>query len=79
MNALKSLAESLQGNGEHVAIMCSETLWWRCHRRMVSDALVSQGWNVRHLGVGKEPAAHDLWDIARVDDEQNLRYDVSGK
>ena len=22
------------------AIMCSETLWWRCHRRLIADALV---------------------------------------
>jgi uncharacterized protein (DUF488 family) len=23
---------------DRTAIMCSETLWWRCHRRLVSDA-----------------------------------------
>jgi uncharacterized protein (DUF488 family) len=24
----------------HVAVMCSETLWWRCHRRLIADAAV---------------------------------------
>ena len=34
----------------HTAIMCSESLWWRCHRRMIADALVLlRGIEVRHL------------------------------
>ncbi len=33
------------------AIMCSETLWWRCHRRLVADAVVLlRATGVRHLG-----------------------------
>jgi uncharacterized protein (DUF488 family) len=33
------------------AIMCSESLWWRCHRRLVSDAvLLLHGRPVSHLG-----------------------------
>lgn len=33
------------------AIMCSESLWWRCHRRLVSDAvLLLHGRSVSHLG-----------------------------
>ena len=32
------------------AIMCSETLWWRCHRRLIADALVLlHGVDVQHL------------------------------
>ena len=37
------------GAGEALAIMCSETLWWRCHRRLIADALVSDGIVVEHL------------------------------
>lgn len=78
LTELKNLAEDLQNSdAAYVAIMCSETLWWRCHRRMISDALVTQSWVVKHLGVGKEPAEHKRWDIARVDEEQNLVYDVA--
>jgi len=56
------------------AYMCAETLWWRCHRRMLSDVLVVHGWDVIHLlGSGKsEP--HRLWDVARIVDG-SLVYD----
>ena len=37
------------------AFMCSEAVWWRCHRSMVSDYLKAHGWKVMHImGVGKE-------------------------
>jgi uncharacterized protein (DUF488 family) len=32
-----------------VAYMCSEALWWRCHRALVSDYLKLQGWTVIHI------------------------------
>lgn len=44
---------------EHeVAIMCAEAVWWRCHRRIVTDYLLARGIEVRHiLGPDKiEPA-----------------------
>jgi len=37
-----------------VAIMCSEAVWWRCHRRIIADYLLARGREVFHLmGVGK--------------------------
>ena len=34
--------------------MCSEAVWWRCHRSMVSDYLKVRGWKVMHImGEGK--------------------------
>jgi uncharacterized protein (DUF488 family) len=37
------------------AYMCSEAVWWRCHRALVSDYLKSHGWKVMHImGIGKE-------------------------
>ncbi len=32
-----------------VAIMCSEAVWWRCHRRIIADHLLARGETVRHL------------------------------
>lgn len=33
-----------------VAVMCSESVWWRCHRRVVADvAVLAHGVDVRHL------------------------------
>jgi uncharacterized protein (DUF488 family) len=59
---------------KRTAFMCAETLWWRCHRRMLSDRLTADGWDVTHLiGPGKsEP--HRMWDVARVVDDR-LVYD----
>jgi uncharacterized protein (DUF488 family) len=40
------------------AIMCSEAVWWRCHRRIIADYLLLRGREVFHLmGTGRvEPA-----------------------
>ena len=40
------------------AIMCAETVWWRCHRRIITDYLLAAGERVFHiLAPGKvEPA-----------------------
>jgi uncharacterized protein (DUF488 family) len=41
-----------------VAIMCAEAVWWQCHRRIVTDYLLSTGCTVRHImGPGKIDAA----------------------
>jgi uncharacterized protein (DUF488 family) len=29
--------------------MCAETLWWRCHRRVISDYLIAAGNTVFHI------------------------------
>lgn len=29
--------------------MCAETLWWRCHRRIISDYLIAAGETVFHI------------------------------
>ena len=40
---------------QRTAYMCSEAVWWRCHRSMVSDYLKARGWKVMHImGIGKE-------------------------
>lgn len=37
-----------------LAIMCAETLWWRCHRRIITDYLLAEGVPVVHImGEGK--------------------------
>lgn len=51
-----------------VAIMCSEGLWWRCHRRIISDHLTVRGWDVRHIMPDGKIAAHAIADFASVRD-----------
>lgn len=37
------------GNKHCCAIMCAEAVWWRCHRRIITDYLISQGESVMHI------------------------------
>ena len=50
------------------AIMCAEAVWWRCHRRLVADALVARGIEVRHITCAAGAPAHTLTDFAQVTD-----------
>lgn len=57
------------------AIMCSESLWWRCHRRLVSDVLVLiRSVPVEHLGHDGRRTPHRPSAGARVTDA-GLIYD----
>lgn len=46
--------------GMRTAILCAEALWWRCHRRLIADVLVSLGASVAHIGAGAAAAPHRL-------------------
>lgn len=37
------------GRERSLAVMCSEAVWWRCHRRIITDYLLLHGCEVRHL------------------------------
>jgi uncharacterized protein (DUF488 family) len=49
------------------AVMCAESLWWRCHRRMLSDALTARGCTVLHIVEGRL-RPHALHPAARIVD-----------
>jgi uncharacterized protein (DUF488 family) len=55
---------------KRTAIMCSEALPHRCHRRIISDVLVARGWQVLHLLSPKRIELHQLTAFARVDGTQ---------
>ncbi|HLY94480.1 MAG TPA: DUF488 domain-containing protein [Gaiellaceae bacterium] len=50
----RSLAESSP------CFMCAETLWWRCHRRLIADLLVAHGHEILHLVRAGETQHHQL-------------------
>jgi len=60
------------------AMMCAEAQWWRCHRRMVSDALLIRGWRVVHIGFRGEQADHVLTEFAVVEGDE-VAYPSPGK
>src|SRR5436190_3647035 len=48
------------------AFMCAETLWWRCHRKLIAELLVARGHEVVHLLRPRETAIHRLSQEASV-------------
>lgn len=48
------------------AIMCSEAVWWRCHRSMVSDYLKAKGWEVLHIMALGKATEHPYTSPARI-------------
>lgn len=48
------------------AYMCSEGLWWKCHRRIISDHLVARGHRVMHILPDGRLAEHSMSDFARL-------------
>ena len=46
------------------AVMCAEAVWWRCHRRLISDALLLRGWSVRHIGADGRLSEHRMTPFA---------------
>ena len=68
--------ERLEGlaGARRAAMMCAESPWWRCHRRLVSDALTARGWEVGHIGPDGRLAPHELTPFARVEDGGRVTY-----
>lgn len=51
---------------KRTAIMCSEAVWWRCHRSMVSDYMKSIGWTVIHIMGKNQSKPHPYTAPARI-------------
>ena len=46
--------------------MCAETLWWRCHRRLIAELLAARGHEIVHLLRPGESQPHRLYDESSV-------------
>jgi uncharacterized protein (DUF488 family) len=53
--------------GQRTAVMCSETLWWRCHRRLIADVLTALEIPVTHIRDASASEPHRLGPPARID------------
>jgi uncharacterized protein (DUF488 family) len=74
-----ALAWLIETSGDApTAIMCAESLWWRCHRRMISDALTVAGCEVIHLLDERRREPHRLHPALRVEGSR-LIYDVGAQ
>jgi uncharacterized protein (DUF488 family) len=74
---LAAIDEALaQATAERLAVMCSESVWWRCHRRLIADfAKIARGIPVRHLMHDGRLAPHRLSPGIRLREDGLLVYD----
>ena len=71
-SGLRTLREL--GKTTRSCVMCAESLWWRCHRRIIADYLIAAGEDVFHiLGRGHIERAH-LTPAARPRLDETLIY-----
>ncbi len=62
------------GRATRCVTMCAEALWWRCHRRIISDYLIAAGETVFHiLGPGRVEQAR-ITDAAKLGPAGTLIY-----
>jgi uncharacterized protein (DUF488 family) len=65
LNALEDL--TAESRSQPTTIMCAEAVPWRCHRSLIADALVSRGWNIRHIMSSEQATPHVLTSFAHVE------------
>ena len=64
------------GHATQCAIMCAEAVWWRCHRRIITDYLIAAGETVFHiLGRNHLEQAH-MTDAAKIGPTGRLTYPI---
>jgi uncharacterized protein (DUF488 family) len=59
---------------QRTAMMCSEALWWRCHRRLVADRLLVAGDTVCHIRSDGRLSEHELTPFATVQPDGVITY-----
>ena len=52
--------------GARTAVMCAESVWWRCHRQLIADALVARGVETRHILSTAPAKPHAITEFARI-------------
>lgn len=74
---LNAVREVLEGAGERsTTVFCSESVWWRCHRRMIADfAVLTAQFPVLHLMHDGRVHEHRLTDVARLRADGLVVYD----
>jgi uncharacterized protein (DUF488 family) len=66
------------GARQRCVIMCAEAVWWRCHRRIITDYLLAGGDSVEHILGPSHVEAASLTPSAVVRDDRTVMYPASG-
>ncbi|GHA33322.1 hypothetical protein GCM10007989_31920 [Devosia pacifica] len=57
-----------------LALMCSEAVWWRCHRRIITDYLIAREIEVLHIMSVSKTSAARLTQGAVIGSDKMVRY-----
>ncbi|MFC9090774.1 DUF488 domain-containing protein [Nocardiopsis dassonvillei] len=69
------LARLREAGADHrAAVMCSEAVWWRCHRRIIADHLLARGHEVLHVMAAHRVDAARLTPGAVVHTDRTVTY-----
>jgi uncharacterized protein (DUF488 family) len=66
------------GQERRCAIMCSEAVWWRCHRRIIADYLIAAGETVFHILSKDRVEPARMTDAAHPGPDKSLTYPAAG-
>jgi hypothetical protein len=55
--------------------MCAEAVWWRCHRRIITDYLLADGIAVFHIMAAGKAESAKMTEGARPAEDGRLIYD----
>lgn len=64
----------VRGRQAPCAVMCAEAVWWRCHRRIITDYLISRGEIVQHILSAGDIRPARLTEAAQVRPDGRLVY-----
>jgi uncharacterized protein (DUF488 family) len=67
------------GGRRRCAIMCAEAVWWRCHRRIIADYLLSRGERVMHILGAAHVEEAKLTPGAVVRDDSAILYPAEAR
>jgi uncharacterized protein (DUF488 family) len=65
---------SALASDDRCAIMCAEAVWWRCHRRIITDYLLADGMRVEHIMGPGQVILATLTPGAVVMADETIRY-----
>lgn len=51
---------------ERTVYMCSEAVWWHCHRALISDYLKVKGWEAQHIMSENKSTEHPFTSPAKI-------------
>lgn len=74
LSQLRALAST-----KPTAMMCSELLWWRCHRRLIADRLLLAGEKVCHVAALGRSSWHELTPFAQVGPDGHVTYPATDR